>query len=455
MRKVKAAFSKETGLWYAQWLTVLACGLVMLLGLLTYERGHAIMQGYMAALVFAMVGICLFRGAYREDRVYWLGLAFAAWYALTRALNGDHYLQYDYNQYRVVCMAATYGLAFPMAAMLNDAEKRRALDRIAAVLTAVLAVIVWTGVIAALQGEIITVPFFKSQFGIMGGRLYVLGQHPNITAAISLCGAFMLIYLVASHWRPWLLLPAVPLGAGFFMALPLADSRTGMVAFLLGVVIVAAVGFQRLRLPAKWRRIIMIVCLVAIVAVVAAVGFDAAVGIVTRTTDGEQVISQRSLLADLSTLTGRTGVYAAIFPTFAENPPALLKGFDEAEMVAAVNRHTPMYYFHMHNSYLQTLMLTGLPGLLAALWLTWRLLSATVRVLFVRGCGITPAQKLLTALPATLFLQGMLEHYLFLDSSHYSILNLLFCLFAGYVIRLGRQVSWRQAFPSLARRAKG
>ena len=46
----------------------------------------------------------------------------------------------------------------------------------------------------------------------------------------------------------------------------------------------------------------------------------------------------------------------------------------------------------------------------------------------------------------------MLEHYLFVDS--YSILNFLFFLFAGYVVQLGRQVSWKQAFPGLARRGK-
>ena len=59
---------------------------------------------------------------------------------------------------------------------------------------------------------------------------------------------------------------------------------------------------------------------------------------------------------------------------------------------------------------------------------------------------------LLVLLPAALFVQGMLEHYLFVDS--YSILNFLFFLFSGYVVRLSRQVSWKQAFPMLARRKK-
>ena len=62
----------------------------------------------------------------------------------------------------------------------------------------------------------------------------------------------------------------------------------------------------------------------------------------------------------------------------------------------------------MHNSFLQTLMRTGVPGLLAALWLTWRSASATVRVLFARGGEVSSAQKLLVLLPVALFVQGML-----------------------------------------------
>lgn len=47
-------------------------------------------------------------------------------------------------------------------------------------------------------------------------------------------------------------------------------------------------------------------------------------------------------------------------------PQLLLKGFDELEMMPTVNEYATYERFtHMHNSYLQTLMLTGLPGLLA------------------------------------------------------------------------------------------
>lgn len=139
----------------------------------------------------------------------------------------------------------------------------------------------------------------------------MLSQHPNFTAAVCICGMMMLIYLLAAHWRPWRLIPATIVGAGFFIALPLSDSRTGMVAFMLGLVIAGDRGVPRLPLPARWRRAIEVVCLVAIVAVVAVVGFGAAVRMVTSATDGEQAISQRSLLSFGSFLS-RTRAYAAV-----------------------------------------------------------------------------------------------------------------------------------------------
>ena len=71
------------------------------------------------------------------------------------------------------------------------------------------------------------------------------------------------------------------------------------------------VGFQRLPIPVKWRRVIEVVCVVVLVAVVAVAGFGAAVKVVSTTNEGEQDLAQRSLLADLTTPTGRTGAYMA------------------------------------------------------------------------------------------------------------------------------------------------
>ena len=55
----------ERRLWNARWLAVTLFALVMLLGLITYERGHALMQSYGAALAFASLLVSL-EGVRRE-----------------------------------------------------------------------------------------------------------------------------------------------------------------------------------------------------------------------------------------------------------------------------------------------------------------------------------------------------------------------------------------------------
>ena len=71
---------------------------------------------------------------------------------------------------------------------------------------------------------------------------------------------------------------------------------------------------------------------------------------------------------------------------------------------------------------------------------------------FTKGKILGPLLKFAYPVFLALFLQAMLEHYLFVDN--YSILNFLFFLFSGYLVQLARGVTWKQVFPFLARRKK-
>ncbi len=449
MRKLD--MDRDRWLYEARWLLVALTALAMLFDLFSYDRGHALMPFGMAALAFAALGIALYRGDLCKDRIYIAGLFFVGWYVFTRMFNGDHYVQETYNRYRVVCLLLTYTLALPFAAMQDDAQERRALDRVLLVLVTVLSILVWVSVYAAFTGEPI-IDMFGNLFGIRSwdGRLGIINQHPNFTGAISLIGIFGTLYLLLSHWRLWRLVPALVALAGFFVALSLSDSRGAKLAFLATNVILAVVLYQRLR-PPMWRRcVIVIACLAAVVGLVLG-GTGVVASLTDRSNGGEQAVSQRALLEGVSNMAGRSGIYAAAPKVLMRDPAVLLRGYDELEMMRNVNHYgdTLTYYTDMHNSYLQTLMLTGLPGLVVAVWLTLRLLGAAIKVVLVNDGGVTAPQKLLVTIPIALLVQGMGEHYLFVDS--FSILNFVFLLLSGYVIRMGKDITWRQAFPRKAK----
>lgn len=421
----------ESRLRGARIFTAALTALVMLGGLLTYDRGRAVMENYCAAPVYALIGISMYRGDYRENRLYLLGLFFVGWYALTRMFNGDHYLQYSYNRYRLVSLSATYGLALPFAHVLRDAKDRTALDALTLGLTATLAALVGLALVSALLGRLIVIPFFQSEFGMKESRLIILSQHPYFTAFISLAGFYMTLYLLSAHWRPLFLAPALLCMGVFTAGIVLTTSRTALVVFAFTLVLAAMILLSQAKLSRRRRRTILLVGAAALLAAVVA-GF----GPLTRVISDNTV--ERNFFHKLMTLTGRTTLYEAVPRVIQAYPQVLFKGFDELEMMQVVNQYTIYPYSrpHMHNSYLQTLMLTGLPGLLAALWFTIKMLGAMAHMLKSKVLAV--AEKLLMLIPLPLFLCGLLEHFLFVDS--YSILNFLFFLSLGYLLETDKRL---------------
>ena len=76
---------------HAVTLLMLACAQMMVL--LTYTRGTALLAGYAAVWLAGVTAVQLSHHYRRLPAAYWMGLALAAWYAATRVINGDHYLQ--------------------------------------------------------------------------------------------------------------------------------------------------------------------------------------------------------------------------------------------------------------------------------------------------------------------------------------------------------------------------
>lgn len=428
----------ESRLRGARIFTAALTALVMLGGLLTYDRGHAVMQNYCAAPVYALIGVSMYRGDYRGNRLYLLGLFFVGWYALTRMLNGDHYLQYSYNRYRLISLSATYGLALPFAHVLRDAKDRRALDALALGLTATLAALVGLALVSALLGRLIVIPFFQSEFGMKESRLIILSQHPYFTAFISLAGFFMTLYLLSAHWKPLFLAPALLCLGVFTAGIVLTTSRTAFVVFAFTLVLAAMILLSRLNLSRRRMRTLLLAGAAALLVAVVA-GFGPLTRVISQKISSidPDSTAARSFFYKITNLNGRLPLFTSVPLIIKHHPQALVKGFDELEMMHVVNRYATYEWFtHMHNSYLQTLMLTGLPGLLAAAWFTIKMFGAMARIL--KSKTAAAAEKLLTLIPLPLFLCGLTEHYLFVDT--YSILNFLFFLFLGYLLETDRRL---------------
>lgn len=428
----------------------------------------SILRSYAPILIFAVMGIGFYRGAYGRRNIFCLGLIFVLWYVVTRILLGDSFLGRSFVT--VVDLCILYGFAFPFARLFGDGEKRRVLDILALVYVVFFAVMAWLSVYFSVTRTGVTMPLSGEYFGLPNGtwRLQILGQNPNYSAVLVTLAFFLTVYLLAGHWKKRWIAPAVLAMLGFYWALALTDSRTSIVAFVACFAYVAAVLASKIRLRSKALKTAVVVAAAVLGLLVSYKGIGLSIDVLSKMTvaitqpqietsqaDGQsqeavqaqalgdyQLVAARDIKLDEANMSGRTNVYSSVIPALRQNPKILLLGQLDSNVMAKITEICGIEYQHMHNSFLQVLMLMGVPGLLFALWLTIRLALITIKLLFGKS---STADKLLPLIPVALLVMSLVETMVFVPwmSMCWSLVNFLFLMVSGYLMEIGQRVKFR------------
>lgn len=412
--------------------------LTLVLVILSFERGVAVMMHYTCPMAFAFAGMTLFSGRCRQADL-WVGVAFVAWYVLSRMLMKELYLDYSFSMFSNLCCA--YLLAFPFACGMDDGLKKTGLKAVTVIFGIGYGLLAWIGIASALLGNGITLPYLGTQIQMRSDLRLVAGNHPNISACMFMIGLMLGVWLVVQLRRRWLILPVLVLCLGAYIGIALADSRTVMLqlcCFLAGAVFLSA-----LRLPVKtaWKRFAIGVVTGAVCLVLVFVSFDWTVAGINHLaarmsayaeTVEKQVVSDRNIMSDLATMTGRTRIYQNIFLLIQERPGVLLTGMLNSEIVQVLRQYTEAE--HAHNSYLQTLLNMGLPGLLMALFFTARAVWVSMKLVFSRKAAF--ADQLLAVILLVFLVGTIPEPYLF--SEYLTAANMPFFLVFGYALETER-----------------
>lgn len=433
----------------ALWVTVLAiAALTLVFWALSYERAVQVMQYYAGPLALVFFGRNLQSGVYRERGAHRVGLMFVAWFVLSRVVNGELYLQNSWWHVSSLCI--TYLLALPFAASMQDGRRRRGLTCVAWIFSVAYACLAWLSVYAIIRGRNIVLPVLDTMLGTDYGRL-LAGQHPNGSATLFLMGFLLTLYLVAHYRKRWLLLPAAVMCLGFYVGTALSVSRTVMVEMSLAVGAIAFLFLMRANIRRVWLRAAAALAAFVVAFGLCYAGFGGAVNVVNSMNQKhllpaagaeemlpaqpekapKPTIQARPMDKDITSLTGRTDIWQAGLSALKDDPSILAFGLLDSEFYTRVKPYAPMQISHIHNAYLETLLITGLPGLMMALWFTFLALRMGLRILLIHARKAAWTDQLLALIPLVLLVNCMTESVLFVETFTYA--NFVFFLCLGYL----------------------
>ena len=146
---------------------------------------------------------------------------------------------------------------------------------------------------------------------------------------------------------------------------------------------------------------------------------------------------------DLTTLHQRLAIFKSAFITIAREPARLLRGcagenvMSIAHPFLTANGYNKNLPWHMHNSYLEAMVLTGLPGLAITILFSLLLVGRMIRVFFSADPRLGMAVKVLTIPLTGFFIYSMMESEIFFNTEFTA---LFFYLLAGMLLAWSYEV---------------
>ena len=403
--------------------------------------------GYYLAETYLIVPCLLFLGYvlrekqtdFARRRLLLAGLA-VAWFFISQV---QHKLSGMENQI-ITTVFGVYLLAFPFAALTDDRENT-GIRWIGRLLVAAALVLVGFSVILLL--DIVPAPW--QEFLYWDGSRLTVFWHPNISACYLMIGMGFGTALLMQAKKPLTRVLLALAVAVQFLAMALTNCRTTL---LLTGALFGGLAFFRI-FRGSWKQFVLgllaaVLVLVGsfklsgmlyqwnedrILANISALQEADAPGLTADEEDGQVALDtdnpQGTLLNDMSTLNGRTYIWKSALQAVRDNKTLALWGTEYIGTVVSVYNSFPVE--HSHNSWMEVLLRSGIPGLLIALVFTGICVVSAVKLLLNRETELW--KKMIAMTTVCVMVTGFLEPYLFGGNSYYHVIDFVFFLGTGYL----------------------
>ena len=138
---------------------------------------------------------------------------------------------------------------------------------------------------------------------------------------------------------------------------------------------------------------------------------------------------QRSLSEDMRSLNGRTQIWEAALKAVRNSREIMLWGTEYSGTMISIYHWFDVV--HAHNSWMETLMRMGVPGLLMSLVFTALSVFSAAKLLLSSGTELW--KKIVAMLAMCVMASGFLEPYLFITNVYYHVTDFTFFFLTGYL----------------------
>ena len=432
-------------------LLLLAAGVIEFL-FITLENqfsgiGYYLAETYVIVPCLLLLGYMLREelGSFARRRLLLAGAA-VGWFVIVQCI---HKLS-GMENHPMATVFFVYLMAFPFASLADD-WKNAGLWCIGGMFIA--AALVLVGYSAMLLLDLVP-GGMEAYLYWDGARLHAL-WHPNVAAGYFMIGigfslalcfltrkklvkvllgggiALQLMAMALTNCRTTLLLTGAMLGATAFFRICKGGGWKRMVLGLLAAAVILVGCFKLSGMLFQWNNDRLLERMTAVQAEPSS-DLEVSEKEVVLIEDTGIILGdneQGSLVNDMRTLNGRTLIWKAALKAIRNDKKLALWGTEYSGTYITV--YSPIPVVHAHNSWMETLMRMGLPGLMMSLVFT--ALSVWSAAKLVLSPETLLWKKIIAMLAMCVMASGFLEPYLFITNVYYHITDFIFFFLTGYL----------------------
>lgn len=425
-----------------------------------FSQSHAEKIGnvYLWPLVIASAAVLLARTPSLRRWMFALPPLMAVWLWIGCIVNGDAYLIYNHGF--ILGVFLSFISSFLLVPSLVWAQRERGFRWIAMLYFMLMLLMACMGLWVAITGHAFQTVLQDEAIRMVDNRIYFFRYHPNEVGSAFVVALYLLMYLYTTYKKLLMRIVLVVSSVAITWIIGFTGSRTAIFLAAAGVSALVFMAIEHFSLKnCAWLRWMVGLFVGAVVMITLYFGISLSTTLVDSATSlAAENTAQQSVPAamedergpetpvvleeqpqqtddaralqfqDITTFNSRSEIWRSGLDYLKTHPLAYLFGVPD-NIVARIPQQVGRAEMHMHNAYLEMLLLGGIPGLVMYLFFLAGLAYSGIRLVIHRE--LNWGLRYLGFVPFLIAANGVTEIYPLFSGN---VMDMMYFVIAGAVI---------------------